>query len=159
MARETWATRVGFILAAVGSAVGLGNLWRFPWMTTENGGSAFLVVYLAIVLLVGVPGLLAEFVTGRRTNRNPYGAFRALTDSRGLPLVGVFSVLTGVVLLSFCSVVVGWILRYTAASVAGAVGVGSGTGGRSRTSPTPARSSARSLSAPTPWSRISASSC
>jgi NSS family neurotransmitter:Na+ symporter len=129
MARETWATRVGFILAAVGSAVGLGNLWRFPWMTAENGGSAFLVVYLAIVLLVGVPGLLAEFVIGRRTNRNPYGAFRALTDSRVWPLVGVFSVLTGVVLLSFYSVVGGWILRYTAASVAGAVGVGAGTGG------------------------------
>ncbi|MFC5368510.1 sodium-dependent transporter [Salinirubrum litoreum] len=124
MARETWATRVGFILAAVGSAVGLGNLWRFPWMTAENGGSAFLVVYLAIVLLVGVPGLLAEFVIGRRTNRNPYGAFRALTDSRVWPLVGVFSVLTGVVLLSFYSVVGGWILRYTAASVTGAVGIG-----------------------------------
>ena len=124
MARETWATRVGFILAAVGSAVGLGNLWRFPWMTAENGGSAFLVVYLAIVLLVGVPGLLAEFVIGRRTNRNPYGAFRALTDSRVWPLVGVFSVLTGVVLLSFYSVVGGWILRYTAASVTGAVGAG-----------------------------------
>jgi NSS family neurotransmitter:Na+ symporter len=124
MARETWATRVGFILAAVGSAVGLGNLWRFPWMTAENGGSAFLVVYLGVVLLVGVPGLLAEFVIGRRTNRNPYGAFRALTDSRVWPLVGVFSVLTGVVLLSFYSVVGGWILRYTAASVGGAVGAG-----------------------------------
>jgi NSS family neurotransmitter:Na+ symporter len=124
MTRETWATRVGFILAAVGSAVGLGNLWRFPWMTAENGGSAFLVVYLAVVLLVGVPGLLAEFVIGRRTNRNPYGAFRALTDSRVWPLVGVFSVLTGVVLLSFYSVVGGWILRYTAASVGGAVGAG-----------------------------------
>jgi NSS family neurotransmitter:Na+ symporter len=129
MARETWATRVGFILAAVGSAVGLGNLWRFPWMTAENGGSAFLVVYLTIVLLVGVPGLLAEFVVGRRSNRNPYGAFRALTDSRIWPLVGVFSVLTGVVLLSFYSVVGGWILRYTTASVAGAVGAVGAAGG------------------------------
>jgi NSS family neurotransmitter:Na+ symporter len=59
MTRESWRTRLGFILAAVGSAVGLGNIWRFQWMTAENGGSAFLVVYLGIILLVGVSGLLA----------------------------------------------------------------------------------------------------
>jgi SNF family Na+-dependent transporter len=59
MTRETWATRTGFILAAAGSAVGLGNVWRFPWMTASNGGSAFLAVYLLVVLGVGVPGLLA----------------------------------------------------------------------------------------------------
>ncbi|MFD1634094.1 sodium-dependent transporter, partial [Haloplanus ruber] len=69
MARETWGTRTGFILAAAGSAVGLGNIWRFPWMTAENGGSAFLLVYLVIVLAVGVPGLLGEFVIGRRARR------------------------------------------------------------------------------------------
>ena len=74
MTRETWATRTGFILAAAGSAVGLGNIWRFPWMTAENGGSAFLLVYLVIVLGVGVPGLLGEFVIGRRARRNPVGA-------------------------------------------------------------------------------------
>jgi NSS family neurotransmitter:Na+ symporter len=74
MARESWRTPVGFIVAAVGSAVGLGNIWRFPWMTAENGGSAFLVVSLAIILLVGVPGLLADFVIGRRSQRNPAGA-------------------------------------------------------------------------------------
>ena len=69
MTRESWQTRLGFILAAVGSAVGLGNLWRFPWMTGENGGAAFLLVYLGVVLLVGVPGLLAEFVIGRSVGR------------------------------------------------------------------------------------------
>jgi NSS family neurotransmitter:Na+ symporter len=74
MPRETWATRSGVILAAAGSAVGLGNIWRFPWMTAENGGSAFLVVHLLIVLAVGVPGLLGEFVIGRRARRNPVGA-------------------------------------------------------------------------------------
>jgi SNF family Na+-dependent transporter len=74
MTRESWRTRVGFIVAAVESVVGLGNIWRFPWMTAENGGSAFLVVSLAIILLVGVPGLLAEFVIGRRSQRNPAGA-------------------------------------------------------------------------------------
>ena len=112
MTRETWATRMGFILAAVGSAVGLGNIWRFPWVTAENGGSAFLLVYLAIVLLVGVPGILGEFVIGRRSGRNPVGALRDLSGSRAWGVVGMFSVVTGVVLLSFYSVVGGWILRY-----------------------------------------------
>ncbi|WP_089823529.1 sodium-dependent transporter [Halogranum amylolyticum] len=112
MTRETWATRMGFILAAVGSAVGLGNIWRFPWVTAENGGSAFLLVYLAIVVLVGVPGILGEFVIGRRSGRNPVGALRELSGSRTWGLVGMLSVLTGVALLSFYSVVGGWILRY-----------------------------------------------
>ena len=119
MARETWATRSGFILAAAGSAVGLGNIWRFPWMTAENGGSAFLVVYLLIVLAVGVPGLLGEFVIGRRARRNPVGALRELSGSRNWAAVGGLSALTGIALLSFYSVVGGWILRYLLVSVAG----------------------------------------
>jgi NSS family neurotransmitter:Na+ symporter len=120
MTRESWRTRLGFILAAVGSAVGLGNVWRFPWMTAENGGSAFLVVYLAIVLLVGVPGLLAEFVIGRRSQRNPAGAlYRLSSGSKSWGAVGLFGVVTAVVLLSFYSVVGGWILRYFVASFTG----------------------------------------
>ncbi|WP_158056282.1 sodium-dependent transporter [Halorussus halophilus] len=120
MTRESWHTRLGFILAAVGSAVGLGNVWRFPWMTAENGGSAFLVVYLAIVLLVGVPGLLAEFVIGRRSNRNPAGAmFRLSSGSKSWGMVGLFGVVTAVVLLSFYSVVGGWIVRYFLSSFIG----------------------------------------
>ncbi|MFC7202319.1 sodium-dependent transporter [Haloferax namakaokahaiae] len=122
MARETWATRLGFILAAVGSAVGLGNIWRFPWQTAENGGSAFLIVYLAIVLLVGVPGLLAEFVIGRRSNKSPVGALRDLSGSKTWGAVGVFSVVTGITLLSFYSVVGGWILRYLLESGVSLVG-------------------------------------
>ncbi|XVH31951.1 sodium-dependent transporter [Haloferacaceae archaeon DSL9] len=117
MARETWATRVGFILAAVGSAVGLGNLWRFPWITAENGGSAFLLVYLGLVLAVGVPGLLAEFVIGRRSNRNPVGALRSLSGSRSWGAVGGIGIVAGVALLSFYSVVGGWIFRYFFESV------------------------------------------
>ncbi|WP_129113272.1 sodium-dependent transporter [Halegenticoccus tardaugens] len=112
MTRETWATRIGFILAAVGSAVGLGNIWRFPWVTAENGGSAFLVVYLGIVLAVGVPGLLGEFVIGRRAKRNPVGALESLSNARSWGYVGAFSVVTAIALLSFYSVVGGWILRY-----------------------------------------------
>ncbi len=117
MTRETWATRIGFILAAVGSAVGLGNIWRFPWVTAENGGSAFLLVYLFVVLLVGVPGLVGEFVIGRRAKRNPVGALRDLSGSTGWAVVGGVSVLTALVLLSFYSVVGGWILRYFVESV------------------------------------------
>jgi NSS family neurotransmitter:Na+ symporter len=120
MTRESWRTRLGFILAAVGSAVGLGNLWRFPWMTSENGGAAFLLVYLGVVLLVGVPGLLAEFVIGRRSGRNPVGALSSLSASRGWSAFGHVFVLTAVVLLSFYSVVGGWILRYVGASLTGA---------------------------------------
>ncbi|SIR15317.1 neurotransmitter:Na+ symporter, NSS family [Haladaptatus litoreus] len=120
MARESWASRVGFILAAVGSAVGLGNVWRFPWMTAEYGGSAFLVVYLCIVLLVGVPGLVAEFVIGRKSKRNPAGALARLAPgTKSWGYVGLFGVITGLVLLSFYSVVGGWILRYFAASFTG----------------------------------------
>ncbi|WP_353634219.1 sodium-dependent transporter [Halobacterium sp. NMX12-1] len=120
MTRESWQTRIGFILAAVGSAVGLGNLWRFPWMTSENGGAAFLLVYLGVVLLVGVPGLLAEFVIGRRSRRNPVGALSDLSNSKYWSAFGHVFVVTGVVLLSFYSVVGGWILRYFAESFTGA---------------------------------------
>jgi NSS family neurotransmitter:Na+ symporter len=122
MTRETWASRLGFVLAAVGSAVGLGNIWRFPWITAENGGSAFLLVYLFVVLVVGVPGLVGELVIGRRSKRNPVGALRDLSGSNGWAVVGGLSVVTALVLLSFYSVVGGWIVRYfveAAAALAG----------------------------------------
>ncbi|SFC49395.1 neurotransmitter:Na+ symporter, NSS family [Halobiforma haloterrestris] len=120
MVRESWASRAGFILAAVGSAIGLGNLWRFPWMTAENGGSAFLLLYLFTVLVVGVPGLLAAFVIGRRSNRNPVGAFKSLSGSRFWTALGGLCVVTSIMLLSFYSVVGGWILRYFLESATGA---------------------------------------
>lgn len=74
--RETGGTRIGFILAAVGSAVGLGNIWRFPYLASDSGGGAFLVVYLIAVLLLGVPAILVEFVIGRRENQNVIDAYR-----------------------------------------------------------------------------------
>ncbi|MDS0281474.1 sodium-dependent transporter [Haloarcula onubensis] len=119
MTRATWATRLGFVLAAVGSAVGLGNIWRFPWLTATNGGSAFLLLYVVVILLVGVPGLLGEMVIGRRSRRNPVGAFDALGGRRWRPLGGL-ALVASVVVLSFYSVVGGWILRYTVASATGA---------------------------------------
>ncbi len=120
MARESWNTRLGFILAAVGSAVGLGNIWRFPWMTAENGGSAFLLVYLLIIVVVGVPGLVGEFVIGRRSNLNPVGALATLSGSKHWGRVGLITVVTALSLLSFYSVVGGWIIRYFLGSFTGA---------------------------------------
>src|SRR6056297_2367939 len=92
--RETWATRAGFILAAVGSAVGLGNIWQFPFKTSEYGGATFLVVYLVAAVGIGLPAMLAEFVIGRKSNLNAIGAFEKL-NHRNWKWVGILGVGTG----------------------------------------------------------------
>ncbi len=117
--RETWATRLGFILASIGSAVGLGNIWRFPFQTAEYGGAAFLVVYLVAVVLVGIPALLAEFVIGRRSNINAIEAFDRL-DRPAWTAVGGLGVLAGVWTMAYYSVVGGWVIRYVYGSATGA---------------------------------------
>jgi NSS family neurotransmitter:Na+ symporter len=122
--RETWATRVGFILAAVGSAVGLGNIWQFPFQTGANGGAAFLVVYLLAVSLIGFPAMLAEFVVGRRAERNPIDAFARL-GHRDWRIVGVLGTLSAFWILSFYSVVGGWVVRYVVGSARGSYFAGS----------------------------------
>jgi NSS family neurotransmitter:Na+ symporter len=110
--RGGFGSRIGFILAAAGSAIGLGNIWRFPYTAGENGGGAFVAVYLAFVLAIGLPVLLCELSMGRASQRNPVGAFRALVP-RGLwPAVGGLFVLTGFAILAFYSVVAGWTLGY-----------------------------------------------
>jgi len=110
-AREHWGSRFGFIMATAGSAIGLGNIWRFPYMAGENGGSAFILIYLAVVVTFGISLVMAEMVLGRVTQRNPVGAFRAL-GGRGWALAGGLGVLTGFVILSFYVVVAGWTLAY-----------------------------------------------
>ena len=117
--RETWTTRVGFIFAAVGSAVGLGNIWSFPFQTGSNGGAAFLVVYLAIVLLLGFPAMLMEFVIGRRSEQNPISAFREL-GFENWSFAGTLGVVGSVVTLAFYSVIGGWVLSYVVGSATGA---------------------------------------
>ena len=114
--RETWTSRVGFILAAVGSAVGLGNIWQFPFQTGQNGGAAFLVVYLAAVFLIGFPAMLVEFVIGRRSERNPVNAFDRLGHGKW-KIAGAVGVVSAVWILSFYSVVGGWVIRYVWASL------------------------------------------
>ncbi|HSG47491.1 MAG TPA: sodium-dependent transporter [Longimicrobiales bacterium] len=109
--RELWGTRVGFILAAVGSAVGLGNMWRFPYRVSEGGGAAFVVLYIALTLIMGIPLMLSEFSVGRRTRLSPIGAFKKEGGKRW-GLVGFLGVLTGFLILSYYSVIAGWVVRY-----------------------------------------------
>ncbi|MFC4359168.1 sodium-dependent transporter [Halobium salinum] len=117
--RETWTSRLGFILAAVGSAVGLGNIWQFPFQTATNGGAAFLVVYLLAVLAIGFPAMLAEFVVGRRAERNPIDAFGRLGHGNW-KFAGAIAAFTAFWILSFYSVVGGWVIRYIFGSATGA---------------------------------------
>ncbi|MBN1366019.1 MAG: sodium-dependent transporter [Syntrophaceae bacterium] len=110
--REHWASRVGFILAAAGSAVGLGNIWRFPYMTGEHGGAAFIVIYLLAVFLLGYPLMVNETLIGRASQRDPVGAFKFLSPGRSWWLVGALGVFTGFVILSYYVVVAGWSIAY-----------------------------------------------
>jgi NSS family neurotransmitter:Na+ symporter len=120
--KDKFGSRLGFILAAAGSAVGLGNIWRFPYMTAENGGAAFVLLYLGCVALIGVPVLLAELSMGRASGKNAVGAFEALHPARSKRwrFVGGLGVLTGLAILSFYSVVAGWTLSYTGRALVGA---------------------------------------
>jgi NSS family neurotransmitter:Na+ symporter len=110
--REHWASRAGFILAAAGSAVGLGNIWRFPYMTGEHGGAAFIVIYLLAVFLLGYPLMVNETILGRASQRDPVGAFKALAPGTPWWLVGALGVFTGFVILSYYVVVAGWSVAY-----------------------------------------------
>ncbi len=117
--RALFVTRFGGVLAAVGSAVGLGNVWRFPYETGAHGGAAFLLVYLACVLLLGTPLLLAELALGRATHLNPTGAFRLLAPNSKWHWMGYVGAFCMILIIAFYSVVGGWTLSYT---VQGAVG-------------------------------------
>lgn len=110
--RDTWGSKLAFILAAAGSAIGLGNIWGFPTVAGANGGAAFLFIYLLAVAFIGAPVMLAELILGRKSQRNPVGAFKALAPDSAWHLVGGLGVLTGVVILSFYTVIAGWTLAY-----------------------------------------------
>ena len=115
--RGTWGSRMGFILAAAGSAIGLGNIWRYPYVTGENGGAAFVLLYVACVFVIALPVLIAELSLGRRTTLDAVGAFKALSPSKKWPMVGYLGVATGVGILSFYLVIAGWTLGYIVRSV------------------------------------------
>src|SRR5690554_8062850 len=104
-----WSSRWAFILAATGSAVGLGNIWKFPYITGQNGGGAFVLVYLACIAIVGLPIMMAELMIGRHTRRDAVGAFLALAGRRSpWRFAGWISVCAAFVILSYYSVVAGW---------------------------------------------------
>ena len=117
--REQWGSRLGFILAASGSAVGLGNIWKYPHMAGENGGGAFTIVYLICILIVGLPIVIAEFVLGRKTQLSPVGAFEKIAPKSNWKWVGMLGVASAFVILSFYGVVGGWTLKYTLISLTG----------------------------------------
>ena len=117
--REQWGSRIGFILAASGSAVGLGNIWKYPHMAGQNGGAAFTIVYLICILIVGLPILLGELAIGRNTQLSPVGAFNRLAKNSNWKWVGFLGVGSAFVILSFYGVVGGWTLRYTVYSLLG----------------------------------------
>lgn len=112
----SWASRWVFILAATGSAVGLGNIWKFPYITGENGGGAFVLVYLVFILLAGVPIMMAEVFIGRRARQNPLNALAYTAEESGQStkwsLFGIMGLLSGFLIFSFYSVVAGWVLHY-----------------------------------------------
>jgi neurotransmitter:Na+ symporter, NSS family len=118
-----WSSRFVFILAAVGSAVGLGNIWKFPYITGENGGGAFVLVYLICIALIGVPIMMAEILMGRRGRQSPINTMRALVaDEKAHPAwhwLGWLGVVTGFLILSYYSVIAGWALAYVFRAAAG----------------------------------------
>jgi NSS family neurotransmitter:Na+ symporter len=118
-----WSTRLMFILAATGSAVGLGNIWKFPYITGENGGGAFVMVYLVCIAIVGIPIMMAEILLGRRGRQSPINTMRYLAfDERAHPawaLLGWGGVLAGFIILSYYSVIAGWALAYVLRTAGG----------------------------------------
>ena len=112
MARDNFGSRFGALVAMAGSAVGLGNLWRFPYLVGENGGAAFIVVYVALCFLICLPIFISEFVIGRRSQKNAFAAFRDLSGGSSWKWLGVVTVIVPMIVLSYYSVIGGWSVDY-----------------------------------------------
>lgn len=117
--RGNFGTKIGVILATAGSAVGLGNIWRFPYMTGQNGGAAFILIYLVFVFLLGIPGMMSEFIIGRHSSANAARAYKMLSRGKPWQIIGYMGVITSMIILGFYAVVAGWCLQYLFASVTG----------------------------------------
>jgi len=117
--RESWKSRIGFISAALGSAVGLGSIWRFPYVVGQNGGAAFILLYLIFLTIIGFPLLITEIVIGRTAQSSPYGAFRILGKNKFWGYGGKTTIFTGLIISSFYSVIAGWMLGYLIEAILG----------------------------------------
>lgn len=117
MSRDSFGSRFGALVAMAGSAVGLGNLWRFPYLVGENGGAAFIIVYILFVFLICLPIFISEFVIGRRSQKNAYAAFRDLSGGSAWRWVGLFTIIVPLIVLSYYSVIGGWSIDYLLKSV------------------------------------------
>ena len=117
--RANFSSKLGVILATAGSAVGLGNVWRFPYMTGENGGAVFIMIYVVCVLLLGIPCMISEFIIGRHGQANTARAFRKLSGGTPWSIIGYMGVLTGFLITGYYAVVAGWCLEYIWASLIG----------------------------------------
>ena len=118
-----WSSRLAFVLAVTGSAVGLGNIWKFPYIAGQNGGGAFVIVYLACVILIGMPVMMSEILLGRRGRRNPVASMRLLGEEEGgskhWQLVGAMGVLAGALILTYYGAIAGWVIAYIPKSISG----------------------------------------
>ena len=117
--RASFSSKLGVILATAGSAVGLGNIWRFPYMTGQNGGAVFIMIYVLCVLLLGIPCMVSEFIIGRHGQANTARSFRKMSGGSPWMLIGYMGVLTGFLISSYYAVVSGWCLEYMWASLLG----------------------------------------
>ena len=116
--RGTFGSKLAIILTTAGSAVGLGNIWRFPFMTGQNGGAAFILIYLGCVFILGIPGMISEFIVGRYSQSNAARAYGSVGFKRA-KYIGYLGILTSTIILGFYSVVAGWCLQYLFASISG----------------------------------------
>lgn len=112
MSRDSFGSRFGALVAMAGSAVGLGNLWRFPYLVGENGGAAFIILYIILSFLICLPIFVSEFVVGRRSQKNAYAAFRDLSGGSAWRWVGLFTVIVPLIVLSYYCVIGGWSIDY-----------------------------------------------
>ena len=115
--RDSFSSKFGVIAAAAGSAIGLGNIWRFPYVLGQNGGGAFLLIYIVFIAAIGIPVMMSEFIIGRNAQLNPVGAFKKIAPGKKWYLIGLLGVVSAFIILAFYTVVAGWTLEYLVQSV------------------------------------------
>ncbi len=120
--RGQWGSQLGFILASAGSAIGLGNIWRFPYVVGENGGGAFVLLYFIFIIIIGLPYLFAEYALGRHVHKNPVGAIEAIRPGSFWRAAGLLGIITGMGILSFYGVIAGWTVGYVFKTAFGSTG-------------------------------------